>query len=200
MDQMNERNLNDVDDMEQKAKYTIITLEDEEDIDSKSKQVLHDVSDKLTILYSEFREWMKVNAQSDRVQEQKEKLKAESDHLLQMAKDQMQKLKENEDLHKTIDKGIKIATDTGNWIYETVNDGVNEVMKKESVAKLVSNVDEVVQSVKQDERVKQGVVSLKKSTLKLAEHAFNGLKKALDTEHTEESEAEVQENEKNNNL
>lgn len=200
MDQMNERNLNDVDDMEQKAKYTIITLEDEEDIDSKSKQVLHDVSDKLTILYNEFREWMKVNAQSDRVQEQKEKLKAESDHLLQMAKDQMQKLKENEDLQKTIDKGIKIATDTGNWIYETVNDGVNEVMKKESVAKLVSNVDEVVQSVKQDERVKQGVVSLKKNTLKLAEQAFNGLKKALDTEHTVESEAEVQENEKNNNL
>lgn len=199
MSQMTERNLADVDHMEQEAKYTIIRLEDEEE-DSTAKKNLQEISERLTILYHEFREWLKENAESDRVQEQKAKLKKESDRLILLAQEQMQRLKENEELQKTLNKGIKIAADTGNWIYDTVNDGVKEVMKKESVAKLAQNVEDVVQTIKQDERVKQGVVSFKKGTLKLAEHAFHGLQKALDTENTDESEIEVQENEKNNNL
>lgn len=199
MSQMTERNLEEINYMEQEAKYTIIRLEDEEE-DSTAKQALQDISEKLTVLYSEFRTWLKENAESERVQERKAWLKKESDRLLMSAQEQMLKLKENEDVQQALQKGMKIAADTGVWLYDTVNDGVKEVMKNENVKKLAHNVDDVVQSIKQDERVKQRVVSFKKGTLKLAEHAFHGLQKAFDTENTEESKIEVQENEKNNNL
>lgn len=195
MNPMQNSNLDDVSSMEQEAKYTIITLEDEE-TDSQAKQIFTDVQDKLNTLYSEFRIWLKENQESEKVAERKAWLKAESDKLLASAKVQTQKLKENENLQDAIRKGGKLANDTGSWIVDTLQDGVHEVMKNETVQKITTNVDDVIHQVKHDERVKQGVTSFKKGTLKLAESAFKGLKKVLDTE----SEIEVQNDEKNNDL
>lgn len=195
MNPMQNSNLDDVSNMEQEAKYTIITLEDEE-TDSQAKQIFTDVQDKLNTLYSEFRIWLKENQESEKVAERKAWLKAESDKLLASAKVQTQKLKENENLQDAIRKGGKLANDTGSWIVDTLQDGVHEVMKNETVQKITTNVDDVIHQVKHDERVKQGVTSFKKGTLKLAESAFKGLKKVLDTE----SEIEVQNDEKNNDL
>lgn len=195
MNPMQNSNLDDVSSMEQEAKYTIITLEDEE-TDSQAKQIFTDVQNKLNTLYSEFRIWLKENQESEKVAERKAWLKAESDKLLASAKVQTQKLKENENLQDAIRKGGKLANDTGSWIVDTLQDGVHEVMKNETVQKITTNVDDVIHQVKHDERVKQGVTSFKKGTLKLAESAFKGLKKVLDTE----SEIEVQNDEKNNDL
>lgn len=195
MNPMQNSNLDDVSSMEQEAKYTIITLEDEE-TDSQAKQIFTDVQDKLNTLYSEFRIWLKENQESEKVAERKAWLTAESDKLLASAKVQTQKLKENENLQDAIRKGGKLANDTGSWIVDTLQDGVHEVMKNETVQKITTNVDDVIHQVKHDERVKQGVTSFKKGTLKLAESAFKGLKKVLDTE----SEIEVQNDEKNNDL
>ena len=54
----------------------------------------------------------------------------------------------------------------------------------------------MVQNVKRDERVKQGVSSIKRGTLKLAESAFAGLKKVLD----EQTEGEVSKDEADHDL
>lgn len=187
-----EHELNNVDEMEQEAKFKIITLEDEED--SSSKQYIEDIQRKITILYEEFRNWVKENQESDTYIARKAKLKEESDKLILLAKFQMQKVKENERFQDSLEKGKELVADASEWLV----DGVKVVMQQESVRKISSNVEDVVIQVKENERIKEGVKSFKKGTLKLAESAFNGLKKVLDD--TQESEIEVQDDEKNNNL
>lgn len=187
-----EHELNNVDEMEQEAKFKIITLKDDED--SSSKQYIEDIQRKITILYAEFRNWVKENQESATYLDRKAKLKEESDKLILLAKIQMQKVKENDRFQDSLEKGKEFVVDASDWLV----DGVRVVMQQESVRKISSNVEDVVIQVKDNERVKEGVKSFKKGTLKFAESAFNGLKKVLDD--TQESETEVQDDEKNNNL
>lgn len=201
MNQWN-HNMEDVNDMEDAAKYTIITLEDEEEgtFSSQNAQILTDCKEAVTKLYMEFREWLRENQESAEVQARKEKLKQESDRLIQRAKEQMQKLQENENLCYAVNKGIQAAADTGSWVMHTLGDGVRVIRNSESGQK----VQMAVHNVANDDRVKKGVASFKKGTLRVAESAFEGLKKVLDDEHngtkTEESETEVLKHEENNNL
>lgn len=198
MNQAINETLDDVKQMEEEAKYTIITMEDDEEATSQSAKILYDCKEAVTKLYAQFHDWWKENQNSDEYKARKEKLKQESDRLIMTAKVQIQRLQENEELKDAVNKGVKVAADTGTWVLQTLSEGVSELRKSEGGKK----VESVVHSVVQDERVKQGVTSLKKGTLKLAESAYEGLKKVLDDrdDTSTESEAEVLSDEKNNNL
>ena len=181
--------------MEEEARFKIITLEDEEDenhTDSQGKKIIADCKAAVTQLYVSFREWYQENQNSDEMKARMEKLKADSDKLIRSAKEQLNKLKENEDVKRVVNKGVTIAVDTGTRVMDAVNEGVRELRNSESGQK----VGAMVQNVKNDERVKQGVSSLKKGTLKLAESAFEGLKKVLE----EQTEGEVSQDEADNDL
>ena len=63
-------------------------------------------------------------------------------------------------------------------------------------------MEAVVQSVKNDERVKKGVATFKKGTLRLAESAYAGLKKVLEEKEDTPSAdlTEVSDDETNHDL
>lgn len=200
MNQFNNEQIDDVTKMETEAKFKIITVADEEEeaTSSQGAKIIADCKDAVAQLYASLRMWLKENKDSEEAQEQKEKIRQESDRLIAIAKMQLQKLKENEELRHAVDKGVKVAADTGECIIRTLNAGVSEFRKTESGQK----VDAMVQSVKNDERVKKGVATLKKGTLKLAESAYSGLKKVLEEkEDTPEADlTEVLNDEANHDL
>lgn len=200
MNQFNNEQIDDVTKMETEAKFKIITVADEEEeaTSSQGAKIIADCKDAVAQLYASLRMWLKENKDSEEAQEQKEKIRQESDRLITIAKMQLQKLKENEELRHAVDKGVKVAADTGECIIRTLNAGVSEFRKTESGQK----VDAMVQSVKNDERVKKGVATLKKGTLKLAESAYSGLKKVLEEkEDTPEADlTEVLNDEANHDL
>ncbi len=190
---MSHEQYDDVSDMEEEAKFKIITLEDEEETkDSQAKRIIADCQAGIAQLYRTFREWLAENQNSDEVKARKEKLKMESDKLIRAAKDQLKKLQENEDLKRVVNKGVQMAADTGAWVMDTVSEGIHDLKESESGKKIGA----MVQNVKQDERVKQGVSSIKRGTLKLAESALAGLKKVLD----EQTEGEVSKDEADHDL
>lgn len=178
MKPFNHESMDDVTEMEAEAKFKIITVEDEEEeaASTQGAKIIADCKEALSQLYAGLRLWLSENKDSAEVQAQKAKIREESDRLITMAKSQLQKLKENEELRQAVDKGVKLAADTGDCIVRTLNAGVSEFRKTESGQK----VEAMVQSVKNDERVKQGVANFKKGTLKLAESAYSGLKKVLE--------------------
>ncbi len=185
----------DVTSMEEEAKFKIITLEDEEECeteDAQGKKIIMDCKAAVAQLYASFREWVKENQNSAEIKARKEKLKADSDKLIATAKEQLAKLQENESVKRVVNKGVQVAADTGTWVMDALSEGISEIRSSEGGQK----VEAMVQNVKNDERVKQGVASFKKGTLKLAESALEGLKKVLE-EHTE---GEVLEDEANNDL
>lgn len=194
MDQNN--HTDDIAGMEEEARFQIITVEDEEALSSQGSKIMTDCKEAIAQLYANFREWVKDANDSEEIKAKKAKLKQESDKLIALAKEQLRKLQENEDLRKAVNKGVKAASDTGAWVKQTLSDGVSEFRKSESGQK----VESMVHSVKNDERVKQGVASFKKGTLKVAESAYKGLKKVLDDDKTADDQAEVADYEKNNDL
>ena len=60
--------------------------------------------------------------------------------------------------------------------------GIQEISKNDVVKNCTDTLTDTLHSIKEDEQVKSGVRKLKKGTLKVAESAFNGLKRVLDTE------------------
>lgn len=187
----------DITSMEEQARFQIITVEDEDGGSSQGSKIIADCKEAITALYASFRDWLKDANDNEEIKAKKAKLKQDSDKIIALAKEQLHKLQENEDLRKAVNKGVQVACDTGVWVKETVSEGVNEFRKTENGQK----VESFVNSVKNDARVKQGVTSFKKGTLKAAESALKGLRKVLDDQdETQNDKAEVSENEKNNNL
>lgn len=172
--------LNDVNNMEQEAKYKIITMEDEDE-NEKNAAFFQECKASIQKLYEDFREWWNVNQNSEETKERKEKLKLETERILNACKLQINKWKENEDLKKALDKGVDVAAKTGDWMMKTIQEGVDTVKNNEQCQK----VGEKFQQLKEDERVKKGVASIKRGTLKVAESAFEGLKKVLDDKDKE---------------
>ncbi len=187
----------DITGMEKQARFQIITVEDEEADSLQGAKIISDCKDAISALYASFREWLKDANDNEEIKAKKAKLKQDSDKIIALAKEQLRKLQENEELRKAVNKGVKVACDTGVWVKETVSDGVSEFRKTENGQK----VEAFVKSVKNDDRVKQGVTTFKKGTLKVAESALKGLRKVLDDQDgTQDDKAEVSEYEKNNNL
>ncbi len=187
----------DITSMEKQARFQIITVEDEEADSLQGAKIISDCKDAISALYASFREWLKDANDNEEIKAKKAKLKQDSDKIIALAKEQLRKLQENEELRKAVNKGVKVACDTGVWVKETVSDGVSEFRKTENGQK----VESFVKSVKNDARVKQGVTTFKKGTLKAAESALKGLRKVLDDQDgTQDDKAEVSEYEKNNNL
>lgn len=183
----------DINSMEEQARFQIITVEDEEAQGSQAVKILADCKEAITVLYASFREWLKEANDNEEIKAKKAKLKQDSDKIIALAKEQLRKLQENDDLRKAMNKGVQVASETGVWVKQTVS----EFRKSENGQK----VEFFVNTVKNDARVKQGVSTLKKGTLKAAEEALKGLRKVLDDEDgTQDNKAEVSENEKNNNL
>ena len=175
--EQNERE-QEVESLEKEAKFTIISMNDEDDADEGKKKILEEAKEEVARLYQEFRDWLDDNVNSDEVNERLERLKQETSNLMNRTKQSIQSFQEREDVHA----GKQKAKELGSKVYESINDGINDVMNNEHVVKVVDSVSDTIDNVRNDERVKQGVKKFKKETLKIAESAFNGLKRVLDTE------------------
>lgn len=190
----------DVTKMEAEAKFKIITVADEEEeaTTSQGAKIIADCKEAIAQMYASLRVWLSENTDREEARAQKAKIREESDRLIAAAKLQLQKLKDSEELRQAVDKGIQVAVETGDCIKRTVNAGIHEFRKTEGGQK----VKAMVQSVKNDERVKKGVATFKKGTLKLAESAYTGLKKVLEEKEDTPSAdlTEVLDDETNHNL
>ncbi|MEG0328927.1 MAG: hypothetical protein RR537_01310 [Longicatena sp.] len=174
---------NEVENLEKEAKFTIISL-DEDENDKNEKKILDDAKYEITKLYEEFRQWLKDNIDSDETSERIDRLKQETQNLLAKTKTNLKAFNERE---STIAHKEKVV-DASSKLVDKVNDGVQEVLSNEYVGKAIESVSDTFVSVKNDERVKDSVKKLKKGTLKIAESAFNSLKKALDTDDQDDAQ------------
>lgn len=162
--------------LEKEAKFTIISMDDDDTSDKK--KILDDAKEEINRLYREFREWLAGSINSEEVSEKLERLKQETTNLINRTKESVQAFQEREDVLA----GKEKAKEFGNKLVDTLQDGIHEVMKNDTVSKVVESVNDTIDNVRHDERVVDGVKKMKQGTLKIAESAFNGLKRVLNTE------------------
>ena len=169
----------EVEDLEQKAKFTIITMEcDDDDENGRSKKILDDAAIQLQRLFQEMRDWLREHADSMEVNERMERLKLETQKLLASTHDRLQRFSQREG----VQAGSKKAAAAADKLAGYVQEGIQEVRQNEYVRRSVDAVADTVDTIRNDDQVKKGVRNLKKGTLKAAEAAFQGLKRVLDTD------------------
>lgn len=166
----------DFEKLEKETKYTIIKMEEQED--SESKRILDDALDELARLNEEFRSWLVNNVNAKEASERLTKLKHDSARLLEHTREKISEFQSREDVQNGKEKVIGATSKIVNY----VQDGVEDVLANEHVANACHTVYSTIDSVKNDDRVKKNVKKFKKGTLKIAESAFNGLKRVLDTD------------------
>lgn len=169
----------EVDSMEKEAKYTIIQMEDDIDGD---QSFLDDTKKEVSRLYQDFRDWLSENVDSEEISARLKKLKEDTADVLEKGKTKTEAFVKREDVQNA--KGKVVSA--GEKVMDGVSDGLHTIMENEHVSKAMDSISDTITSVKNDERVKRNVNKLKKGTLKAATHAFNGLKKVLDTDDSDE--------------
>lgn len=166
-----------VDELEKQAKFTIIQMDDEQD-DTRRAKILDDAKTEMTRLYEEFRSWLEENLYSEDINDRFEHLKLETARLLKRTKRALLEFNQREDVIKSKAKMVQ----AGGVIRHCFDEGIQEIMSYEYVAKAVDNVSTALDNVRHDERVRQGVKSVKRGTLQIAQSAFDGIKRVLDTD------------------
>lgn len=174
---MDNEQLKEVEEMEEKAKFTIITLDCDEG-EEESKKVLDDAKECLKKLYEELYVWLKNHTDSEETQEKIEYVKQETTKLLSSTQDKLKEFNEREDVKEGKEK-VKQSIQS---LVAYMQAGIQEISKNDVVKNCTDTLTDTLHSIKEDEQVKSGVRKLKKGTLKVAESAFNGLKRVLDTE------------------
>ena len=162
-----------IENLEKEVKYHIIELE--ENVDEHISPIIEDTKNSLHTL---FQESMTSQEMKDRLY----KLKEDSLKILEMAKQKIEEFNSNDE----VIKGKKKLNDATLAAARCISDGIDEIMKNETLNRTVDTIANKVDTFCKDERVVKQVDKLKKGTLKLAENAFEGLKRVLDTDNKDE--------------
>lgn len=182
---MDQTNHNDIEQIEINTRTQLHTLTGG---DPKKKEAISAFLDELNIIFVECKEWMKTNMDPEVLEPRIQKLKADTEVLVHKAKEQVQIITERPDVKEKLQEGKEMVLEVSSKVVKVISDGTQELLRQENVKNVVDNVSDKVSSIRNDVRLKEGVTSLKKGTLKVAENAFYGLKKILDDETTDEHE------------
>lgn len=163
----------------QEKKFTIISVEDDDDSDAN--RILNDAKEEANHKIQEFRIWMNENMNAEEHKARTERLKSELNELMERTRKKLEEFNDRED----VKQGKERVAAAADKLTSYVNDGIEEVLKNEVVSNVISTVSDTIGTVVNDDRVRKNVKKLKKGTLKVAEHAFNGLKRVLDTDDDE---------------
>lgn len=169
-----------IENLEKEVKYHIIELE--ENVDEHISPIIEDTKNSLHTLFQESREKMKESMTSQEMKDRLYKLKEDSLKILEMAKQKIEEFNSNDE----VIKGKKKLNDATLAAACCISDGIDEIMKNETLNRTVDTIANKVDTFCKDERVVKQVDKLKKGTLKLAENAFEGLKRVLDTDNKDE--------------
>lgn len=162
--------------MKEEARYKVISLDSS--TSNEKKTILDQAIQELDTLFEAFKKWKDENVDSEELNARYEKLKADSKVVIEKAKVKMNEFNNRED----VIKGKEKLTDVSDKVFNYVEDGLHDLMENEYVSKTVDTIGDTITMIREDERVKANVKKLKKGTLHLAEKAFNGLQRVLDTD------------------
>lgn len=176
-----ERNVyeNEAEHAKKEQKFTIISIDN--DPDSETDKVLSDAQHEAAHKLAEARIWLNENMNAEERKARIEALKAELSELMAKTRRKLDEFNERDDVKQGKVKAAAAADKLAGYI----SDGLEEVRQNAYVSNVISTVSDTIGTVMNDDRVRRNVKKVKKGTLKVAEHAFNGLKRVLDTDDDE---------------
>lgn len=165
---MNNSNMDDFNEFEEETKLELIRLEQSTD-NSKAKSIIESISAELDKWFNEVKQFINEHKDSEKVQETIANVKEETTKVIEKVKVKVNDVKEDDKVKDFIDTTL----DTLEGLRDSINENDTYIKVKESVVSTFENI-------KNDENVKQGVKTIKKTTLNFAKKALSKVEKALE--------------------
>ena len=137
------------------------------------------VSAQLNETFDKFKVWYEANKDSEKAKEIKNKFVSEMNQFVNKTSEFVNDVKNNPELKEKFDTGIYVIQGVSKKVVDALEDGVNNVLENENVAKTIDTVSDKVVEVLKDEKVQKGINATKKGILNVATKAYEGLKKTL---------------------
>ena len=186
----NEEVAEEAKEIEKEVKYKIITLQDEEE-KGNTNPFIDQVIKELERISEEFKKWCRENDDPEKRAEVKAKIQLEIDRLISFSKEKVDSLKENEDLMHKLETGKETVKKTAETVISAIDTSVQDILNNPAVASTIDTVSDKIVEVIQDEHVQDGIDKVRRSTLKVAESALEGLKKVLKADELKIGRAHV---------
>lgn len=183
----NEEVAEEAKEIEKEVKYKIITLQDEEE-KGNTDPFIDQVIKELERISEEFKKWCRENDDPEKRAEVKAKIQLEIDRLISFSKEKVDSLKENEDLMHKLETGKETVKKTAETVISAIDTSVQDILNNPAVASTIDTVSDKIVEVIQDEHVQDGIDKVRRSTLKVAESALEGLKKVLKADELKEKD------------
>ena len=173
--------------IEKEVKYKIITLQDEEDKEN-TNPFIDQIIKELERISEEFKKWCNENTDPAKRAEVKAKIQLEIDRLVCFSKEKVDSLKENEELMHKFETGKETVKKTAETVISAIDSSVQDILNNPAVASTIDTVSDKIVEVIQDEHVQEGIDKVRRTTLKAAESALEGLKKVLKADELKEKD------------
>ncbi|WP_075876332.1 hypothetical protein [Merdibacter massiliensis] len=157
----------------------------EEKGNEESHRMIEEAREKLAKLIADSSKWLKENTERDKLLSNLTHLRDECMQLLGQTKEKAIALSKNEDFQATLQSGKDFIVGSGRLIASGMRAGADKLMENDKIATFVNKVNDKVEDLKEDERVQEGTQRLREGTMKIADRAYDGIKRFLNKDDEE---------------
>lgn len=149
-------------------------------------RLIEDAKAKAKKLFVDSAKWLRENTERERLVENLSHFRSECIQLLGQTKDKAIEISQSEEFQNTLRSGKEFIVGSGHLLANGMRAGADKLMENEKISTLVNKVNDKVEVIKEDERVQDGAQRLRKGTMKIADRAYDGIKRMLNKEDEEE--------------
>lgn len=152
----------------------------------ENRRLIEEAREKMSKMFSDTAKWLKENTEREKLSENLSRFRSECIQLLGQTKEKAIEISQNEDFQNTLRSGKEFIIGSGHLIASGVRAGADKLMENEKISLFVNRVNDRVEVIKEDERFQDGAQRLREGTMKVADRAYDGIKRILNKENDEE--------------
>lgn len=166
--------LEQVDEMEKESMYELQSLREANN--EANDDAVNDAEQALKKIFEDMRRWIRENGDPEVVKERLEKGRQDIAKVLTETRDSVIALANSEQFKNTVEAGKEFVVGTGSMIADGVKYGADQLMKNPTINRVVTDVDSKLDSLRENENLKEVVNSAEDAMDKLNAAIFNGIR------------------------
>lgn len=170
--------LQDVDQLEKETLDDLDTLREANN--EANDDVIDETRKQLEKIFADLRTWIKENSDPQVVKAHLQKAADDCANVLNQAKAAVIEVAESEQFKKTMEAGKDFMVGTGTLIANGLKAGADQLMKNPNINKAVTQIDEKLDTIRDNENVKEAVNKTQEALEKMNTAIFNGIRSFFD--------------------
>lgn len=177
--------------LREEAITELATLEEKGNKDNE--KIINDAREKIKSIFDDLQDWIRVNAEPEKVKEGLNRAKEETLKVLKTTREKAVEISNSDQFKNTVSAGKDFLVGAGNLIGDGLKAGADALMKNDNIKNFVNTADEKLDVLRESEGLKNVVDSAEEVSQKVGDAVFGGLRKFLEPKDRSGAETDTQE-------